>query len=725
MHRQPADIREFRPIATPGRPAPLPEAAFELCGWEVQPRMLTAARNGTQVRVEPRLMQLLVCLRAAMGGPVTREAIMAAVWGHGHVTEDALNRLVARLRRLLSEELACDAVIETIPRVGYQLSERAMSRADATTAANAPRDEGRPSTTDAPPRATSRWPLYALGIAVLVTAGALALRMLERTTPPRSVLADPSPRTTPLTSLPGHEIQATLSPDGNQVAFARRVDASVPWDIYVRPIASDTLLRVTDGGGNNLRPAWSPDGQWLAYLHVVDEQCAVRLVSPFGGASRTLAPCDATLDEDLAWTNDSGGLVFRPQNGRGLSRLTLSSGAMEALTEPPDGEHDALPAYSPDGSALAFVRWFNFGVADVYVVANRAPEHRVTFDNLKVHGLAWDNDGRHLLYSSNRGGGFGLWRVAPDGGGEPERITVAARTVDAPVLSRDGRRLVYEEWVGQANIFALDTRAAQAQPAPVTASTRWDWNPQPAPDGARFAFVSDRSGPVELWVAADDDGEPSRLTHFGGPYVGSPAWSEDASQIAFESPAAGGNFDIYQVSVDGGAPVRLTDDPAQDRFPHFTPDGRGLLYASRRSGGWEIWRLDLATRASARVTDGGGYFGFEDANGRAWYTKSDAPGLWRVDAPGAAPVLVLPQPEIIDCANWTLQGESIWFVERDAERDAQLAVLDLASGAVRTVAPLPRLLYKSGLAVDANGRVYYSAVVSSETDLVMTETAAN
>src|SRR5262245_37719877 len=123
MNRQPADIRVLRPIGATGRPAPLPEAAFELCGWEVQPRLLSAARNGAEVRVEPRLMQLLVCLRAAKGEPVTREAIMAAVWGHEHVTEDALNRLVARLRRLLSEELACDALIETIPRVGYRLTE--------------------------------------------------------------------------------------------------------------------------------------------------------------------------------------------------------------------------------------------------------------------------------------------------------------------------------------------------------------------------------------------------------------------------------------------------------------------------------------------------------------------------------------------------------------------------------------------------------------------------
>jgi Tol biopolymer transport system component/DNA-binding winged helix-turn-helix (wHTH) protein len=727
MHRQPADIRELRPIAVTGRPAPLPEAAFELCGWEVEPRMLTAARNGSQVRVEPRLMQLLVCLRGAKGGPVTREAIMAAVWGHEHVTEDALNRLVSRLRRLLSEDLACDAVIETLPRVGYRLTSGGTHAADATRGNGAtPHGTAEPATDRTrpdPALARSRWALYAGGAAVLLAACLISLRVLEQASP-RSVLGDPSPRTESLTSLPGHEIQATLSPDGNQVAFARRVEPGAAWDIYVRPIASDTLLRVTADDGNNLRPAWSPDGQWLAYLHVVNEQCDVRLVSPFGGPARTLAPCDATLDEDLAWTADSSGLVFRARNGRGLSRLTLASGAMEPLTDPPEGEHDALPAYSPDGTTLAFGRWFNFGVADVYVAKAGAPARRLTFDNLKLHGLVWDSDGRHLLYSSNRGGTFGLWRIDIDGR-EPERVAVPARTVDAPVLSRDGRRLVYEEWVGQANIFALDAHAVQPAPLPVTTSTRWDWNPQPAPDGARFAFVSDRSGPVELWVAEAGDSEPQRLTHFGGPYVGAPAWSTNGQRIAFESPATDGNFDIYEVAVEGGAPVRLTDDPAQDRFPHYAADGRSLLYASRRSGDWEIWRLDLATRASTRVTEGGGYFALSDATGAVYYSRVDANGIWRLDPAGGAPTLVLPQLEPIDCANWTLAGSSIWFVARDAERDANLAELDLATGAVRTVAPLPRMLYKSGLAADAGGRVYYASVVSSESDLVMAEAQAD
>ena len=703
MHRHPSDIPHLRPVGG-SRPAPLPETSFDLCGWEVQPRLLSAARNGAEVRVEERLMQLLVCLRGAAGQPVTREAIMKAVWGHEHVTEDALNRLVSRLRRVLSHDLACNAAIETIPKVGYRLTAAPVGAPSAAEPARAGR---------------WRWLPYGIGAIAAVALVLAALQLLREPRATRSVLSDSRTRTVPLTSLPGHEVQATLSPDGNQIAFARRQSPDEPWDIYVRPIASDTLLRVTEGDGDSVRPAWSPDGQWLAFLRVRDGQCDVRLVSPVGGAPRLLGPCDAQLDEDLAWTNDSNALVFRAREGRGLVLRQLDSSETRSLTNPPEGEYDALPAFAPDGSRLAFVRWLNFGVADVYVVAaDGGLERRVTHDNLKVHGLAWDSDGRHLVYSSNRGGTFALWRVDPESG-VAEHVPIAARTVDQPVISRDGRRIVYEEWAGQANIFVLDTRAAETAPTPFTASTRWDWNPHPAPDGGSVAFVSDRSGAVELWLATAA-GDPRRLTSLGGPYVGSPSWSHDAREIAFESPATDGNFDLYRIAAVGGSPERLTDDPAPDRFPHYTPDGGSLVYASLRSGDWELWRLDLATRASERITQGGACFGYEDASGAVYFSKSNEAGLWRLDPASGATTLLVPSLAPIDCANWTLHGNSLWYVERDAERNAVLANLT-PGGEARVIGPLPRLLYKSGLGVDRDGRVYYTSVVSSETDLVMTE----
>src|SRR5690349_1811565 len=92
-----------------------------LCGWRVQPALNRVTKDGAEVRLEPRVMQVLACLLAADGEPVTRDALMQQVWGHEYVTEDALNRTVSKLRRVIADELHCGAEIETIPKTGYRL----------------------------------------------------------------------------------------------------------------------------------------------------------------------------------------------------------------------------------------------------------------------------------------------------------------------------------------------------------------------------------------------------------------------------------------------------------------------------------------------------------------------------------------------------------------------------------------------------------------------------
>src|SRR5690606_19433174 len=120
--------------------------------------------------------------------------------------------------------------------------------------------------------------------------------------------------------------------------------------------------------------------------------------------------------------------------------------------------------------------------------------------------------------------------------------------------------------------------------APFIASTRWDMSPQYAPDGTRIAFVSNRSGSYEIWVAGADGQGAVALTAFGGPIVGAPRWSHDGTALAFDA-RTDGNADVYVVDVAGGRPRRLTADPADDVAPSWSHDGRWIYFSASRSGG--------------------------------------------------------------------------------------------------------------------------------------------
>ena len=68
---------------------------FQLGGWQIAPRLNEVQHGGETVRLEPRMMQTLVVLARNAGMAVTRDQLMADVWGHNHITDDTLNRNVA------------------------------------------------------------------------------------------------------------------------------------------------------------------------------------------------------------------------------------------------------------------------------------------------------------------------------------------------------------------------------------------------------------------------------------------------------------------------------------------------------------------------------------------------------------------------------------------------------------------------------------------------------
>jgi TolB-like protein/DNA-binding winged helix-turn-helix (wHTH) protein len=98
------------------------EAPLQLGPIRVEPALRRLAhRDGREEIVEPRVMQVLVVLGRSPGRIFTRDDLLAACWRGVIVGEDALTRIIGRLRRL-SEEIAADAfAIETITKVGYRL----------------------------------------------------------------------------------------------------------------------------------------------------------------------------------------------------------------------------------------------------------------------------------------------------------------------------------------------------------------------------------------------------------------------------------------------------------------------------------------------------------------------------------------------------------------------------------------------------------------------------
>jgi len=119
--------------------------------------------------------------------------------------------------------------------------------------------------------------------------------------------------------------------------------------------------------------------------------------------------------------------------------------------------------------------------------------------------------------------------------------------------------------------------------------------------GGVIAFTSDQYGEGDIFVMNADGSDPRRLTEDPA-YDGWPTWSPDGSQIAFMSLRSG-NPDLYVMDSDGTDLRQLTRHSANDIWPAWSPDGEPIAFPSRRDGNFEIYVINADGTGLKRLTN--------------------------------------------------------------------------------------------------------------------------
>jgi hypothetical protein len=273
-------------------------------------------------------------------------------------------------------------------------------------------------------------------------------------------------------------LQPRLAPDGDRVAF------SYQGAVWILPAGGGAMTRLTAGDGLDVEPAWSPDGERIAYLNTRDfASGAVRIVRAADG-SALAAPDGVRAGGRLAFHPDGRRLLgsFQTANLKGreaLAWLDLATGRTTAVTDPPQPARRA--ALSADGRWVAFAthrdapdqQGGNDGPqADLWKVpaGGGRPEKVVAFP-ARIHDLTWTADGRGLVLATDLGGAHNdLWHVPladPVHGCRP--LTSGQADEDRPSTSRDGRWLLYSDnREGGTALVRRDLRTGDEQTLSVT-----------------------------------------------------------------------------------------------------------------------------------------------------------------------------------------------------------------------------------------------------------------
>ncbi len=429
-----------------------------------------------------------------------------------------------------------------------------------TTAAIAPTAHGAPH---AAPQAKERAPLkllgWVVGVAVIVAAGAVFLWRGKPAEPTQLMRFNISFQDDVRYTVGEDFVRsASISPDGKRVVFTGSDLATGTARLFIRMIDSTqaTPLMGTEGG---TEPFWSPDSKSVGFY----ADGKVKIASVDGAGVRELA--DAPAAGGASW-NDQGQILISLQNPGPLVLIPAAGGAPKPVTvlESGDLDHD-WPQFLDDGEHFLYmVRGRTAATNKVYLTSLTAPARTLLLEGVPAFAYA-----------------------------SPDRVIYIQ---NGALVSR-----------------VLDLKSAMLVGNPVTLADKALPPFSASRNGAlTYRTVPTRPNPL-IWITLDgtEIGEAAPPGYYTDPQI-----SPDGKQLALATrDAADGPYDVSVMDLATKAMRKLTLNPASERAPVWSPDGKSIVFLSFRP---------------------------------------DAPGLYRKNADGTgAEELILPSKGVVWPYQWT------------------------------------------------------------------------
>jgi Tol biopolymer transport system component len=470
------------------------------------------------------------------------------------------------------------------------------------------------------------------------------------------------PKLSQLTFADAIEEYPAWSPDGNRVAYSAEVGGVRK--IFSKDLSTGEEKQISTGEWDEIQAAWSPDGATILFVRAQRPNEKLQPADVFGSFDAgDIWSVDLQSGQQSKILDNAFNPAFSP-DGKSIAYDASRAGPRRIWTSDRSG-HNPQQISTDTSEEVIHVRprWATDGKRVVFQNIERTKFNirTVDLDDRKMTWITndlnnnlnpvWSIKNDHIYFSSDRGGGYNIWRVRLSSTGEPSgqptQVTTGAGQDVELALSPDGKRLGFSVLKQNADLWRLPvsplTGKATGPPENVISTTREDSRGSWSPDGSKIAFNSDRSGDMNVWVYSFADGSTRQITRGpGGDFQ--PTWSPDGKQLIFFS-SRNSNADVWRVDIESGELAQLTDDAATDINPFYSPDGKLIAYQSDRTGRTEIWMMNADGSEERQLSRSGvrGHFIRWNKTGDAVVFRGVSANGWNVQQ---APIDGTPPTEL-------------------------------------------------------------------------------
>jgi len=575
---------------------------FRIGCFEVQPRYNKIVSSKEEVRLEPKIMQVLEFLVLHKGEVLTREQIISALWPNQVVGNEVITRAIFELRKHFNDDPKHPKFIETIPRKGYCF-------VHDFEVIEQPTKRGRQNKLGSLALATALTILFLFVQYKFISEnnGDESRKNAEATT----VLLEDSE----------YKISSPrLSPQQSQVIYVtRQNDFSGLTLINTESLQKTVLIQ----SKNLIRsPRWKSE-QAIVYISCNDEYCDVinrdleenKQTQLLRTQSR-LTSLDIHADRLIANSGDSNGTyvhVFSLKNGQLVEDVKLTSSSARS------------PVFGIDGSSIFYVANDN---NEHPIIHQWSSTQQKVIQSVDVFNRVFDFvevTAKRLLVAGRKNGKTGIWQVSLP---ENDAVLVSPSPIGEFMLSVDangfGSNLISGSILRNIDVFATTDIPViqQLNGNMIDMNAIWD------PTTKTGYFVSNRSGRFEIWRA--DESGTRKITSLNTNLMNRPVLSKDKSQLAFVSPLHS-TSQINIVDIDGINPVKITEIPGDVQLLAWSFDNQSLFYSAYDQGKYHIFKFSISKQNAEPIIVSAGFMLHEDKEaGELYYIEPQERRLMKV-----------------------------------------------------------------------------------------------